>query len=844
MKSNKKVCKTNEEFWEEVKNIWDYEKNKKHYKEYTRSSDKKIWIKCLKKDYHGSYEVKCYSFSAGTRCPYCSSQKIHMKDSFGEYYKEILEEIWDYDKNKLNPYELSIGSGKKIWIKCTQKDYHESYEMIVSDFTSGKRCPYCSSQKVHPKDSFGEYHKDILENIWDYDKNKIDPYELSKNSGRKIWIKCTEKDYHGSYETTGTNFTSGKRCPYCRSLKIHPKDSFGECHKEILREIWDYDKNKLEPYNLAPNTHKKVWIKCTEKEYHGSYETTCHNFTSGNRCPYCRSLKVHIKDSFGEYHKEILKDIWDYDKNTIGPYELSPNSNKKVWIKCVEKDYHGSYEIDCNKFTSGIRCPYCARKKKVHIKDSFGEYHKEILKDIWDYDKNTISPYELSPHSNKKVWIKCLEKDYHDSYEIGCNKFTSGTRCPYCVNLKIHHRDSFGGIYKDVLQDIWDYEKNKVDPHNISPSTTKKVWIKCTEKDYHGSYQVTCGSFTSGTRCPYCANQKIHPKDSFGEYHKKILEKVWDYKKNKENPYSLAPNTHKKVWIKCIDKDYHGSYEIACSHFTSGKRCPYCASQKVHPKDSFGEKYKDILEEIWDYKKNKVDPYNISLGSGIKVWIKCTEKDYHESYKVTPSDYSLGSRCPYCVSQKVHPKDSFGEKYKDILEEIWDYEKNKLSPYELAISSGKKVWFKCTKHESSERVLNSGVRNNFRCPICSMEQEESRLQSKVKDYLKLLNYELLHEQQCNLNPINPKTGYQLRYDNEVVELNLIVEVHGKQHYEFCKHWHKDKSGFNDLKYRDKIKKQFAIDNGYHYLEIPYTSEVNNDYIKLINDKINQILLDE
>ena len=41
-------------------------------------------------------------------------------------------------------------------------------------------------------------------------------------------------------------------------------------------------------------------------------------------------------------------------------------------------------------------------------------------------------------------------------------------------------------------------------------------------------------------------------------------------------------------------------------------------------------------------------------------------------------------------------------------------------------------------------------------------------------------------------------------------------------------------------WKDKYKKDYAIENGYSYLEIPYTSVLDNTYINLIDSKIKQV----
>jgi hypothetical protein len=129
--------------------------------------------------------------------------------------------------------------------------------------------------------------------------------------------------------------------------------------ENFLEKYWDYNVNIVDPWEISRgNSYIKVWIKCQEKDYHGSYDITCNSFTSNNsRCSYCSSVKIHLLDSLGTLHPEVLK-IWS-DKNKKSPYEYSPKSGKKVWWKCPNgkhKDYRrGIGESNRRDF----RCPEC-----------------------------------------------------------------------------------------------------------------------------------------------------------------------------------------------------------------------------------------------------------------------------------------------------------------------------------------------------------------------------------------------------------------------------------------------------------------------------------------------------
>lgn len=105
---------------------------------------------------------------------------------------------------------------------------------------------------------------------------------------------------------------------------------------------------------------------------------------------------------------------------------------------------------------------------------------------------------------------------------------------------------------------------------------------------------------------------------------------------------------------------------------------------------------------------------------------------------------------------------------------------------------------------------------------------ESWIASEVKSYL-TETFNGIPEYKAF---INPETNRYLYYDVYVPD-NIYVEIHGKQHYEFIKHWHKDMDGFRYSQHKDLMKKQYAEENGI-YIEIDLRK------IKTIKDAISYI----
>ena len=169
-------------------------------------------------------------------------------------------------------------------------------------------------------------------------------------------------------------------------------------------------------------------------------------------------------------------------------------------------------------------------------------------------------------------------------------------------------------------------------------------------------------------------------------------------------------------------------------------------------------------------------------------------------------------------------------------------------------NSNQKVWWKCIddKHEDYLRTCASSVQYNFRCPQCSQERKESLGEEQVRLYIESLGYTIKHEHNCTIRPINPKTKMPLPYDNEIIldnEEHLIIEVHGEQHYN-CRFYkvinkcsqEEAEQYLHERKLYDRYKHIYAIQHGYHYLEIPYKKifDKQETYKKLIDDKINEI----
>lgn len=332
----------------------------------------------------------------------------------------------------------------------------------------------------------------------------------------------------------------------------------------------------------------------------------------------------------------------------------------------------------------------------------------------------------------------------------------------------------------------------------------------------------------------------------------------WDYKHNGNLiPSNVAPKSNKIVYWKC---KHNHIWLARIADRTSGKNCSVCAGKTVLFGFNDLKTLNPILCEEWNYERNKsLKPEQFTVKSGKEVWWKCSICGYEWLSKI--SNRSNGSGCPNCaniesgkrtIRRQLNINGPLSDSKLLCLED-WDYQKNIITPSEINISSNKKVWWKCHicgyEWEASPNVRSKG----HRCPQCVENDKISSIQRKTQDYL-LTNYkyDLKHEKDCSISPKNPRTNYTMFYDNEIIISNdkkLIIEVNGEQHYKITEYVKMDARKHNItpqkeleyLQWKDLYKKQYALENGYYYLVLPYWTFNDESYKTLIDKKIQSIL---
>jgi hypothetical protein len=209
----------------------------------TKSSNIKIWIKCISTDYHPDSETLPHVFSSTNRkCPYCCNQKIHILDSLGSIKPNSLL-VWS-EKNENNPFEYAPKTHSIVYWKC-ENGKHDDYERIISVSNDlNFRCPKCVFERT--ESMLQEKVRILL----------TDELNIKVNHERNCELKCI-------------NPKTNCQLPYDNEVIFNNKKLIVEVHGEQHYKIstWTRDQAIHKNTTVEEELKYQQWKDQYKKEY-------------------------------------------------------------------------------------------------------------------------------------------------------------------------------------------------------------------------------------------------------------------------------------------------------------------------------------------------------------------------------------------------------------------------------------------------------------------------------------------------------------------------------------------------------------------------------------------------
>jgi hypothetical protein len=272
--------------------------------------------------------------------------------------------------------------------------------------------------------------------------------------------------------------------------------------------------------------------------------------------------------------------------------------------------------------------------------------------------------------------------------------------------------------------------------------------------------------------------------------------------------YSKVVYINNKTPVIIICPIHDEFFSTPNNHLQGKSGCPKCnIGGNYLTLEDFIKKAKYIHGSKYDYSKVNY------IGCYIKVIIICP---IHGEFSQTPRSHLAGDGCLICSGKQRSTKEIFIERSKEIHgENRYDYSKV------IYINNHTKVIIICPIDGEFFSTPNNHLNKKSGCPIC----RSSKGELFIDKMLKLLN--VIYEKQKRFNDCrNPLTKHKLSYDFYIPQENLLIEFNGEQHYKNRYYQEFKKRGsLEDQQYRDSLKKDYALANGYKFLVIRYDEDI-------------------
>lgn len=404
------------------------------------------------------------------------------------------------------------------------------------------------------------------------------------------------------------------------------------------------------------------------------------------------------------------------------PTDFAPFSGIRATWLCPDNAKHIWEATIASRTEGGNGCGYC-KNKLVNSTNSLATLQPEIASS-WHPTKNgKLSPRDVVPGSQKKVWWQCLDNPEH-SWATSVAWRTKGSACPNCsrstslIEVRVYselrtlfpralHRHRIDSIEADVYlptQRIaieidghhWHREKTALDKRKNSFFSDRSIVL----------FRVRGQGLV-----------KTSPRDIFFD--------------KKEDHLGVLKRLARKLLS-------HGSFNkqdrARLKRYNSGGRFVGNAlflklSKRINSPvagASLADRYPAIAKEWHPTLNGKLLPKHTHHGSDRKIWWVCSKNKKHQwETGVAQRTGKIKSGCLYCAGKLVLPEDSLSAHFPGLAKE-WHPTKNApLTPVTVSPGSSRKVKWVCSVNRTHTweavvvyrvKTIKSASRG---CPFCS-----------------------------------------------------------------------------------------------------------------------------
>lgn len=254
-------------------------------------SNKRVWWKCKRGADH-EWQTKVQDrVNNHSGCPFCAGKKACSTNSLAVLFPEIAKEWHPTRNKKLTPHDVTRGSMKRAWWRCSKDPSHEWVTLVFSRGAKKSGCPFCRSLKVCKSNSLATTRPELASQ-WHPVRNKnLTPDDVTRGSTKKVWWLCPIDPSHEWESAVGNRGSNGRGCPYCTGRQTCSSNSLASLRPDIAKE-WHKSKNgSLTAKDVTTGSNKSLWWICSKDKKHQWQAKIITRCLSNTGCPHCWRMR-------------------------------------------------------------------------------------------------------------------------------------------------------------------------------------------------------------------------------------------------------------------------------------------------------------------------------------------------------------------------------------------------------------------------------------------------------------------------------------------------------------------------------------------------------------------------
>lgn len=343
---------------------------------------------------------------------------------------------------------------------------------------------------------------------------------------------------------------------------------------------------------------------------------------------------------------------------------ITASSKKKVWWQCPNYVDH-TWEARVDHVVGGSRCPYCSGRKVLAGYNDLATKRPDIAAQWHPTLNEDILPTMVTVRDNTKRWWVCSDLGHTWLSKVDV-RTRNDSGCPVCSNKVVLAGFNDLAFKHPEVASQWHPTKNgDLRPHEVTPTTKKKVWWQCAYAREH-AWEATVGARVNGTGCPYCSGRVAAIGTTDLVASDPQLAAQWHPTLNNHvTPSSVTSGSNFVAWWVCDTNPQH-EWQARLYSRKAGHGCPYCANQKVLQGENDLSTTAPELALQWHPDRNTpLTPEDVTKSSSVSVWWMCPDDATHE-WEAVIASRSSGVGCPRCAQSARSSKAEY-ELYEFLM---------------------------------------------------------------------------------------------------------------------------------------------------------------------------------